>query len=438
MPVDRRKAGAAPAAVGGFGDEKVLTLRDVEEAYEQRVSAHQRRSRHKKRKARSACLSSALQLLFAVTARIVTGGAILWTVYAVYRTNYPHSLNHAQAGRLHQERVARQNRRSSAEPFLEPTNHTSEYTGPQIAWLMSFPNSGTSYTSRLVRDASQTVTASNYADETPRGAQGWREAVFTEQPSGPFWVKPEASPEYTEPTAFVLTKTHCGIRCNPCSPEEQAETTYSFRRRCLVTKWAQPGSDGNNNNRYSTYPADRVTKAVHLLRNPFDNVVSRFHLENQKNKKYSSDKHGFLKYCLTIDYLYTESETKYMHFGNNKILSDLWQVPCHADFLRYVEWHNLAFWVTRDLELDELIVHYEDYNQDTSFNATVDALLEFLHLPRRAEPTPFAQQHSYDDYFTAEERRIVRAALQFAASRETWRHIRHYFEHDDAQQQRVG
>ena len=369
------------------------------------------------------------------------GGGILWTVYDLYRTHHPH--NHQQAGRLHQERVARQNRRSGAEPYLVHHNHTSHYKGPQIAWLMSFPNSGTSYTSRLVRDASQTVTASNYADETPQGAQGWREAVFTDQPSGPFWVKPEASPEYTEPTAFVLTKTHCGIRCNPCSPEAQAETTYSFRRRCLVTKWAQPGG---GNNQYSTYPADRVTKAVHLLRNPFDNVVSRFHLENKKNQKYASDKHGFLKYCLSIDYLYTESETKYMHFGNNKILSDLWQVPCHADFLRYVEWHNLAFYVTRDLALDELVVHYEDYNNhrdnDTSsFNATVDALLDFLHLPRRAEPTPFApaQQHSYDDYFTAEERRIVFAALRYAASRETWRHIRHYFDdEDDSQQQRVA
>lgn len=79
--------------------------------------------------------------------------------------------------------------------------------GKKIAWLMSFPNSGTSFTSRLVRDATKTVSASNYADETPTGKKGIKEAVFPDQyPEGPFWIKPEASPEFVEPDKIVLTK----------------------------------------------------------------------------------------------------------------------------------------------------------------------------------------------------------------------------------------
>lgn len=78
--------------------------------------------------------------------------------------------------------------------------------GLSIAWLMSFPNSGTSFTSRLVRDATQTYSGSNYADETPTGLKEIREAVYDDSPQGPFWIKPEASPEFVAPKSYVLTK----------------------------------------------------------------------------------------------------------------------------------------------------------------------------------------------------------------------------------------
>ena len=292
-----------------------------------------------------------------------------------------------------------------------------------IAWLMSFPNSGTSYTIRLVRDVSQTRTASNYADETPVGAQGVKEAVYADQPTGPFWILDEDRSQHGETPPLVLTKTHCGIRCNPCSPEEMAETTYSFRRRCLVTKW----TTAQGNHQYSTYPDDRVRKAVHLIRDPLDNVVSRFHLINaQTGNKYAANNLGFLKYCMSIDFQYIDSETKYMHFGQNKVLSALWKVPCHADFLRYVEWHNLAFAVQTDLQLDTMVLHYEDFGNGR-FNATLQALLDFLELPLRASPqTPFDSGKAYRDYFSPEETNIIRTAMKFAASRQTWEQIRRY------------
>jgi hypothetical protein len=82
----------------------------------------------------------------------------------------------------------------------------TEPEGRKLVWLMSFPNSGTSFTSRLVRDATKTHSASNYADETPSGEAGLRLPVFDDQPTGPFWIKPEASPEFTEPQEYVITK----------------------------------------------------------------------------------------------------------------------------------------------------------------------------------------------------------------------------------------
>ena len=89
---------------------------------------------------------------------------------------------------------------------IPPTPHKPEPEGLKIAWLMSFPNSGTSFTSRLVRDATKTDSASNYADETPSGQNGLRLPVYDDQPEGPFWIKPEASPDFTEPTEYVISK----------------------------------------------------------------------------------------------------------------------------------------------------------------------------------------------------------------------------------------
>lgn len=96
-------------------------------------------------------------------------------------------------------------------PAMVP--HKPEPEGLKMAWLMSFPNSGTSFTSRLVRDATRTDSASNYADETPTGQNGLRLPVYEDQPDGPFWIKPEANPEFTEPTEYVITKVRFMMLC---------------------------------------------------------------------------------------------------------------------------------------------------------------------------------------------------------------------------------
>lgn len=61
----------------------------------------------------------------------------------------------------------------------------------------------------MVRDATNTDSASNYADETLSGQIGFRLPVFDDQPEGPFWIKPEDRTEFVEPTKYVLTKLIC-------------------------------------------------------------------------------------------------------------------------------------------------------------------------------------------------------------------------------------
>lgn len=79
----------------------------------------------------------------------------------------------------HQQR----NNRDGVQGAILPTADQS----PHIAWLMSFPNSGTSYTLRLV------------------------------QTSGPY-LRQQTANEL--PKTYILTKTHCGGRCVHCIPGE--------------------------------------------------------------------------------------------------------------------------------------------------------------------------------------------------------------------------
>lgn len=345
----------------------------------------------------------------------------------------------------------------------------SKPEGRKIVWLMSFPNSGTSFTSRLVRDATKTDSASNYADETPTGAAGLRMPVFEDQPDGPFWIKPEASPEFSEPSEYVITKvrwsywgvclrckkgvgqrsmrgslafltlrlathlqkqTHCGIRCTMCPPEKYAESSYSFRRNCLKTKWMHVDEAAGINERvFSQYPPDRLTKAIHLIRDPFDNIVSRYHLERQlpgrEAAKYPKTREGFRSYCAAIDNLHRANEKRTL-FLDDDLLEIMQVVPCHADFFRYIEWHNLAFVTTRDLELDTYVLQYDWYT--TRFNETATELLEFLHLPihEKGELTPFVPGKVYP-YFTNNEKRAVQKAFEIMASPVTWKRVKHYF-----------
>jgi hypothetical protein len=99
---------------------------------------------------------------------------------------------------------------NTAIPFLsEPQPSWSLlfiHEEPKLVWLMSFPNSGTSYTSQLIRDATLTDSASNYADETIFGQSGVMLPVYVDQPEGPFWIKSMENPDHVEPTKYILTK----------------------------------------------------------------------------------------------------------------------------------------------------------------------------------------------------------------------------------------
>jgi hypothetical protein len=122
--------------------------------------------------------------------------------------------------------------------------------------VISFPNSGTSFTSLLIRLASNTTSGTNYGMETNPGASAMSVPVYDWSEFGPYWIHPPGHLHPSEvtsmpidnntkhsttskgekggsnvrnydipsPTSSIITKTHCGSRCVMCPPQEYLET----------------------------------------------------------------------------------------------------------------------------------------------------------------------------------------------------------------------
>ena len=304
--------------------------------------------------------------------------------------------------------------------------------GPIIAWLMSFPNSGTSYTMRLIARTSQTLVATNYQKTESSGERQLR-PVYSGHSEGPFWPDPHQSP-YNRPPDYVLTKTHCGSRCNDCSPHHYLKSARSFLEMCASGSKLEVTPDGKQQTVEVKYDTNKVDKAIHLIRNPFDNVISRFHLERHRLMKandteklegFSSSREGFRSFCRYMDGKWKDEVEGWWL---TEEISMMRSIPCRDDFFRYIVWHNLAFTATDDkLNISTYILHYEDYSPER-FNETVTGLLDFLHLQQENEPYPFREGHTYLSYFTQEEREAVKQAMKIIATQKTWHNIQHYFQ----------
>ncbi len=178
------------------------------------------------------------------------------------------------------------------------------------------------------------------------------------------------------------------------------------------------------------YHHNLVKKAVHIIRNPMDNTVARFHLERKRYTAKSDSKWlvehpnnqvGFHKWCKEMDSSRALLESRWV---DGDLALSLSKVPCHSEFYRYVQWHNLAFSTVADLEIPSFVFHYEDYSN--RFEEVTDELIAFLGLNRRGEAPPFVDNKRYDSYYTIEDKEHVETFLQEFATKRTWEHIQHY------------
>lgn len=205
-----------------------------------------------------------------------------------------------------------------------------------------------------------------------------------------------------------------------------------FPQLCASGKAVKRCEGGNGDEIVEVaYDTSTAHKAVHLIRDPFDNIVARFHLQKRRKLKlnafegnFTSSKEGLRAFCRYMNDKH-KSDVEELWLDNE--ISMLRDVPCRDDFFQYVVWHNLAFLATEEsLHLPTLVLYYEDYTN--KFNDTVARIFDFLELKQQAEPYPFHEGHAYKDYFTLEERKAVKEAMEIIAINQTWQSIQHYFD----------
>ena len=307
--------------------------------------------------------------------------------------------------------------------------------GSKLAWLMSFPNSGTSYTITMIKKVTGRNTASNYGSES-RGEDGMSVSVLAQNGTAalgpPFWINPTSRTLSRPSKGFILTKTHCGSRCNNCSVSKYVENHALFLQHCLEGRYNIKGENGQLKEVLGSYNKALVKRAVHLIRDPFDNVVSRFHLHYKnlvKNNKtdyiaaYPRTREGFQRFCSDMGKRYYSEEVQSKIYMN--VFDTVKNVPCHADFYRYIQWHNLAFITTWDLNIPSMIVHYENYTDN--FNKTKDTLLAFLGQDGVYDAPKFVTGKTYRDYYTVDEVNAVSVMFSKLALEKTWLNTKHYF-----------
>ena len=308
-------------------------------------------------------------------------------------------------------------RKSSKE---NPNHHHQEEmsfsddTSLSLAWLMSFPNSGTSFTMHLFRKLSNHSVGTNYPGEayhyvntssSSSSSNPQQEPLpiihGSSQSLGPFWEV--TTPNYTMPMkeqkSLVFVKTHCGGRCIHCPPNKYLETIWSFDEMCrhYQHKNYSPSSNDKTKKKKQSavpskaYSSEYIKKAVHLIRDPFNNVVSRFHHDYKvqhalaKNKTFYEETHnqtmrGFQQWCREQDRKYAK-DVIHSRLIPADIINIMAQTRCHGEFFRYVQWHNLAYELTHQLRpIPTLILHYEDYHP-TTFHKRTNSLLDFLGYP---------------------------------------------------------
>ncbi|KAI2504097.1 sulfotransferase domain-containing protein [Fragilaria crotonensis] len=317
------------------------------------------------------------------------------------------------------------------------TNHLGFYImpkggefSPQIAWLMSFPNSGTSFTMTCIERTSNLSTASNYGDEVTAN-DAFSLSIYPRHPEGPYWegLSGKLGSIRPLPEQYVLVKTHCGSRCITCPPNEYVETFESYVDAC---RYSTARTAPNRTFEDFLYPMDRVKKAIHLIRNPFHNFVARFHLDRKNAmahdkkkwlKMHPSNAVGFQRWCYESDEMYKKEEDELFE---HDMIRQLRLSPCHSEVFKYIQWHNLAIQLTTKYKIDTMVIYYEDFA--VKFNETVDKILDFLELPLVKYQEGFEAGHEYNKYYTNLDKRRIGLLAKELASEETWSRIEQYFD----------
>ena len=300
----------------------------------------------------------------------------------------------------------------------------------EVAWLMSFPNSGTTYTNHLIQSYTKTTTATNYGQE--QDTKNDTLPIFPDSIDGPYF----RYPSWSFPPKYVLTKTHCGGECDDCqipSHKKYINSTKDFEKACCT------GKRISNSTKVKTVYSPNIPKrAVHLIRDPFDNIVARLHMKERnwaehRNEKfqervtmYNRTREGFKAYCEFRDKRSFQQEFR-SRSSSIAVLKLAKEVPCFQEFISYTRWHNYAIQVLEIKSIPFMTLFYEEYAAD--WDTTVERLFDFLSLTpaKGAQAEKFIVGKHYDQFYDEKEKAAARKLMKELATDDFWDLLQRYF-----------
>jgi len=251
---------------------------------------------------------------------------------------------------------------------------------------------------------------------------------------------------------FLLFR-HCIGYCDSCIPILDSE---DFEMGCRSLKTTGGGSDDTDEassgddaaaatktGHREYYSEKLVVKAVHLFRNPFDNLVARMHHGIKRRSRmprwqtkarlkkrlarFQESTNGFVEWCYYLDNIFKgdfdEIMEREFNVVDEKVYRDL---PCRTELFRYVQWHNAAIEVLQRLNVPVHVLYYEDYT--TKYNQTVRQLFDFLELEPIHPNSPFLPGKTYDHVYSSGIRVRATKFVKAIASPACFDLIKHYFE----------
>lgn len=230
---------------------------------------------------------------------------------------------------------------------------------------------------------------------------------------------------------LVLTKTHCDGYCDDCGMSKSFIPLDKFESGCSRSE--KQFLNGRLITR--SYPTSDVSKAVHLMRHPLDNCVSRMHHGVYRRRRFlnwtedrlsifNTSREGLLSWCSYIDMGFWNLNAGRLSGLSDEVRRSIASVPCGSDLFRYVQWHNNAVELTTKLNLPVHVLYYEDYS--SRFNATLRTLFDFLELPIVNSPIPFESSKTYEQLFDSNTRMRAWELIQNLSSNRVWDLLKRY------------
>ena len=289
-------------------------------------------------------------------------------------------------------------------------NNNNDNIPQGIVWLVSFPNSGTTYTISIVQEMTHTSTATNYGGNE-RDTKNNSVSVFYRDSennnhttgSGPYYRSPEQLNQYPYRNANIITKTHCEQHINGTLSKFIASCATGSKYdnyTSIPTTYHSSYSDDNDS--HISFP-QHVSGIVYLVRNPYTNILGRMNYQRNQWLRSSdpidhqraaffpkNNRTGLYWWCQYKDRKKSVAHTQLLEYQNGTFYEQYLQpVPCYMEFYLYFRWHNMVnemishfqnSTVTSDSHA-VMTIYYEDYDRYDSRTTIVEPLLyDMLHF----------------------------------------------------------